>query len=764
MKPTLAFEKKYLIITGIAFSLCSLPVITLAQTLDFGKSYYNVTKAMSGGTVETGDVLEIRATITVKAGAFDSCGFFDFIPSGTSYIPGTIRVLTNEGKIYKQFTDASDDDCGWINGSVVRINLGYSSVNGATSYRRGRVASNHKPSLYGSSCIMLASYRVTVTAALNSTLNLGSGWFSYQTAFDPVQLFLFTSNMVKVYPNTAIGTTVTGTNMFGAESNGSFGMGKSRNRTASSLMSPAFAIQPLDIGTPFDMAYAIVNNSSTRSNYTTSNSWAKPDNSFPTHRVFGLWDIIGDHTGSTTAYGNAAADTVVSNNGGYMLVVNGAYRNDSILQRTVTGLCPGTVYEITAWFRNLCSKCGCDSNGTGAIATSGPLNYIPTGVGDSSGVHPNIAFEINGIDHYNTGDLLYTGAWVKKGFTYQTGASQTSFILRFSNNTTGGGGNDWAMDDISVASIGPVMSYSPNNITAVCSGNPIMLYDTVRSGFNAYAYYQWQRSTNNGSSWTTVTPVTGPATPVQVGATWEYVASYQVPPSDTEPEDSADQYRVIVASSAGSLTGPSCRFTDPINLISLQILECGIALENNLLSFSGRVADRKALLEWTVAETDPCLYIVERSINGIDYYPIAQVRSKNNGAPENNYTYSDPLQPGNNFYYRIQVRKPDGHANFSRTIRLALEGNGLFFVRVVNPFATKLQFDLHTDKDATASVSLINAAGITVQQRTFKLRAGTNQLQLDNVAALPSGVYFLACRVGNELLRQTVFKQNNNTY
>ena len=414
MKPTFAFEKKHLVIIGITFSLSSLPVIALAQTLDIGKSYYNITKGTAGGTIETGDVLEIRATITVKSATFDSCSYSDFIPAGTSFIPGTIRVLTNEGKIYKQFTDVFDDDCGWINGSVVRINLGYSSVNPATAYRRGRVASTHKPSLYGTSCIMLASYRVTVNAALNSTLNIGGGWFTYQTGLDPVQLILFPANMVKVYPNTAIGTTVTGSNMFTAESFGTFGMGKSRNRGASTLMSPAFSLQPLDIATPFDMSYAIVNNSSTRSNYTTSNSWAKPDNSFPTHRVFGTWDIIGDHTNSPTVYGNAAADTVATNNGGYMLVVNGAYRSDSVLQRTVTGLCPGTVYEITAWFRNLCSKCGCDSNGTGATVVTGPPYYITTGPGDSSGVHPNIAFEINGVDHYSTGNIPYTGAWVKK--------------------------------------------------------------------------------------------------------------------------------------------------------------------------------------------------------------------------------------------------------------------------------------------------------------------------------------------------------------
>ena len=82
----------------------------------------------------------------------------------------------------------------------------------------------------------------------------------------------------------------------------------------------------------------------------------------------------------------------------------------------------------------------------------------------------------------------------------------------------------------------------------------------------------------------------------------------------------------------------------------------------------------------------------------------------------------------------------------------------------LNPFSTQLPFDLHSDSDETASVALINAGGIIIQQRVFRLQGGTNHLQLENVAPLPSGVYFLVCRVGSGVLKKTLFKQNNNTH
>jgi hypothetical protein len=83
---------------------------SFSQNIDFGKSYINVTKGLNGGTVETGDTLEIRASLVVRSGTYDSCLYQDAVPAGTSFISGTIRILTNEGKIYKQFTDGYGDD------------------------------------------------------------------------------------------------------------------------------------------------------------------------------------------------------------------------------------------------------------------------------------------------------------------------------------------------------------------------------------------------------------------------------------------------------------------------------------------------------------------------------------------------------------------------------------------------------------------------------------------------------------------------------
>lgn len=760
MKPILAFDKNALPYLCSFFSLFIIPVITTAQTVDFGKTYYNLSKAATGGTIEQGDILEIRSMIAIKAGTFDSCSYYDFIPSGATYVPGTIRILTNEGKVYKQFTDAANDDCGWLVGSAIRVNLGFTGDNPATWYRRGRLASTHKPTLYGSTCIMIVSYQIRINAAFDLNINIGGGWFTYQNGTDPVHTYLFPPNSMRVYANTGLCSNIAGANRLGTEYDGTFGGGKARNRVASATVCAPFLRQPLDIGTPYDNGYAIVNNTSTRSNYTTSNAWPKPDNSFPSHRVFSTWDIIGDHTGAEfPEAGNPAADTVASNTGGYMLVVNGAYRSDSIFRRTISGLCPDTYYEISAWFRNLCSKCGCDSNGTGATSIAGPPYYIPTAFGDSSGVHPNISFEIDGIDYYSTGNIPYTGQWVQKGFSFLTGPGQTSFTLKFMNNAPGGGGNDWAVDDISIRSCSPQMAYAPSANPTVCFGNPIVLYDTIRSAMPGYAYYSWQRSTDGGATWVGVTSAEGPELMMYNGSSWEYIASYTVPPAFTQLSDSADQYRLVLAGNADNLGNASCSFTDPERIITLNIIDCGFPLESNLLKFEGHLENNMAQLSWSMAaETRDLVYHLERSTDGRHFGTIAQTPAREFSGETNTYRYADPLRQGDRYYYRIRIAGKDGQSLYSRTILIAAGDAGHIKLRVVNPFSSSLQLELQVEKAGRLQAELVDASGRTVTRTIHTLQAGNNPLRIEPVSQLSSGIYFLRLYVHGEVLQETVYK------
>ncbi|MES1222442.1 MAG: hypothetical protein ABUT20_43510, partial [Bacteroidota bacterium] len=100
-----------------------------------------------------------------------------------------------------------------------------------------------------------------------------------------------------------------------------------------------------------------------------------------------------------------------------------------------------------------------------------------------------MTYELDGVDYYTTGNVKYTGQWIKKGFTFLTGAGQTSVTLKLINNAPGGGGNDWALDDITVATCSPNFTFTPTPNPAICDSNVVNMGAIVKSFFPNYNNY-----------------------------------------------------------------------------------------------------------------------------------------------------------------------------------------------------------------------------------------------------------------------------------
>src|ERR1700692_1534604 len=173
------FTPSRIIYTLLIIAICADPALAQLK-IDYGKSYVNLTKGATGGTIEPGDILEVRATFVVGGSGVndyvDSCAYFDIVPANTTYVAGSLAILTNEGHVYKTFTDIAGDNAGTITaGTNVRINLGFKNAPTATATRRGRITYNDKPSFFGATCIMVATFRVQVTGAYGSQVKLGGG-------------------------------------------------------------------------------------------------------------------------------------------------------------------------------------------------------------------------------------------------------------------------------------------------------------------------------------------------------------------------------------------------------------------------------------------------------------------------------------------------------------------------------------------------------------------------------------------------------------
>ena len=724
--------------------------------VDVGKSFANLSKLSTGGTFNPGDTLEIRVTIAVKTiatyTAVDSVQVLDNVPARTTYIPGTLRIATNQGITYKgTFTDVLDGDQGSNIAGAITINLG-KNANGT---KGGRIRSDtSKPSFYNSHCIMMACYRVRInpTALYGDTIFIGgsvkykmvtpaNGWTN--TVFPTYKILLFQNS----------GYCSNGTGVSAAsDSAGTFASGKVQNRVTALAFATTYIKQNISTGQPNDYYYAIVNNSS-------ADGWTNPNSTMPEspalHRVFGLWDIGGDHTAATNpAIGNPPA--AVGARGGYYVLVNASYNTDMAYQETLSNLCPNTYYEFSAWYRNVCPRCSCDSNGKG----SGSAGFIPYPGNDSSGVRPNLTFEIDGLAYYTTGDMKYDRVipWKQYGFTFQTKLLQTTanFVIR--NNSPGGGGNDWAIDDIKVAHCGPSLTMNYNPIVLGCQANPFVvnLSDTIRYVYNnSYIYYKWQKSNVGGTTWA---DMAGPGTsgvgaPTLVNGQYQFVAT--LPPFLAYPADSGTYYRVIVATTAANLTG-NCAHNDGSSTM-IKVINCGIILNTNFSQFKGQLINKKAFLTWSaLAEQNLNKYEIEKSTDGISFNTIASVNARN--IAEAYYNYTDPEMIINNNYYRIKMTDNDGLFKYSAVVLLSPDLK--FEVRPLkNPFRNDITAEVIIPENGILNLRIFNDKGQllkTTQQQAIK---GFNTITIENINAT-AGIYILSVNFKNETIKTKLVKIN----
>ena len=239
-----------------------------------------------------------------------------------------------------------------------------------------------------------------------------------------------------------------------------------------------------------------------------------------------------------------ADDHTQGDTNGRMLIVNSSFSAGEFYRTTITGLCEITTYEFSSWLMNLAPANGfC---GAGAI----PIN---------------VRFEIwddtdtNLLASGTTGNIFgtITPTWDQYALVFQTIVGQTSVILKMINNSSGGCGNDIAIDDIVFKTCGDLIAVedsSNNNSVTICSSQtPFSETITAipdNTVFNNH-FYQWQESTD-GNSWININGETNASISVSGIMTTTYyrakVAEFATNLSNSDCLTFSDVYEIIVNS------------------------------------------------------------------------------------------------------------------------------------------------------------------------------------------------------------------------
>lgn len=296
------FSTVLLILPLMLYSSQLLSQISYANTYQASRTFVNIKKP-NGGVFDPTDTIEVRYTILVPqspqpvggSGAaqvrniLKSAQIIDTLPPNVNFVPGSMRITTNEGILYKgAFTDGADVDQGTYTvigaNRIVNIRarpftgVGTDTLSGGTWRWNGSAwtyNNNATPPQFSNNSFGMITYRVAINAGYGQflTFNRSSLWFRGTADLTVQPKFRFATSVIAIFQSPGLcNSGLSLSNVF--ETNGSFGTGKPRNRGTASPIVPTGAIGYTFINSaansPNDGFYSIVNNSSDAGSSNTS--------------------------------------------------------------------------------------------------------------------------------------------------------------------------------------------------------------------------------------------------------------------------------------------------------------------------------------------------------------------------------------------------------------------------------------------------------------------------------------------------------------
>ena len=183
----------------------------------------------------------------------------------------------------------------------------------------------------------------------------------------------------------------------------------------------------------------------------------------------------------------------------------------------------------------------------------------------------------------------------------------------------------------------------------------------------------------------------------------------------------------------------------------------GGILPVNFISFTGRLADNKALLNWSTAtEINNKGFEVEKSRDGQLFTGIGFVPGTSNSSGVNTYQYTDTKIVSGATYYRLKQTNLDGSFTYSPIIRL--DFSQFKWTVFGNPVTSHTWIELQLDKKAKVAIQVFATDGKlieTIDKGTVS--PGTYSIPLPLLNA-PPGIYMVSLLIDNERYLKTVIK------
>ncbi|MEP7255595.1 MAG: T9SS type A sorting domain-containing protein [Ferruginibacter sp.] len=171
-----------------------------------------------------------------------------------------------------------------------------------------------------------------------------------------------------------------------------------------------------------------------------------------------------------------------------------------------------------------------------------------------------------------------------------------------------------------------------------------------------------------------------------------------------------------------------------------------IPLPITLISFNGQFINADDVqLKWiTTNEINMQTYVVERSIDGLNFTAVGELAAKGIGSDREDYLLTDKNVQHNLLYYRLKLKEKSGEISYTKVITLSRSKIVKGFI-APNPVQqgsdAMLALQSATDKN-NIHINIFNSSGQLVFAENKMLQKGKNEIAL-STNKLAKGIYVI---------------------
>jgi trimeric autotransporter adhesin len=215
---------------------------------------------------------------------------------------------------------------------------------------------------------------------------------------------------------------------------------------------------------------------------------------------------------------------------------------------------------------------------------------------------------------------------------------------------------------------------------------------------------------------------------------------------------------IIASTSAPVAFGPGWLYTATFTGFSkFFLVNVNVVLPITLLDFTGKLNNDAIALNWsTSSEQNAKHFILEESVDGTTFTPLALINATGNSSTKRSYGHLDKQVAEYN-YYRLKLVDMDGTFTYSKTV-LVVNPNVLQSLQVVNnPFREFIDIRLKRMPKQSVQASLMTTNGARLFTKVY---SPAYQLRLDLASLqIARGTYLLQVMADGKQYVQKLVKQ-----